>query len=286
MDPELENGQGEVQDNGQENLEQSTAVPEQVEEKRNPAWDEVLNVLPQEFHNQVTPAFKKWDENFSKVQSQYAPYKPLVEKNIPFEQIDKAMQIAHLLNVNPQLVYQELHQRFGQQQSEQGQEEEENEDQEELEEGEFDLTKDPRWLAQQEQIGQMQQYLQSQFEQQQELELQQAIANEWQQLEKTANGGQPFDEFTRTEIINRANWLSEMEEQRTGREVEPDLAKGYQSYQQFVSQVRNQRPNNTAPDVLSGNGGVPQQKTDFSKMNSSGMQDFIINQLKAMNQGD
>lgn len=284
MDPDLENGQGEVQDNGQENLEQSTAAPEQVEEKRNPAWDEVLNILPQEFHNQVTPAFKKWDENFSKVQSQYAPYKPLVEKNVPFEQIDKAMQIAHLLNVNPQLVYQELHKQFGQQQSEQGPPEENDEEEDqELEEGEFDLTKDPRFVAQQEQLQQMQQYLQSQFEAQQQLELDRAIANEWKQLEATANGGQPFDEDIRTEIINRACWLADIEEQRTGKEVEPDLAKGYEHYQQFVSKVRNTRANNTAPDVLNGNGGVPSQKVDLKDSNN--LQDHIIATLKAMNQG-
>lgn len=287
MDPNLEeNGQGENlnQDstgvsNVDANYDLSTA--NQSEEKYNPAWQEMMGAVPESLHPLITPHLKKWDDNFSQVQSRYAPYKPLLEKNIPYENIDRALQLAQIMNSQPELVYQELHNRYGQQ-SEQGQQENENEEQEEFEDDvnqtQYDLESDPRWIAQTQQLQAMQQFLQDQYQKEQDSILETEINNEWAALETSA--GTKFDDDTRTEIINRAIAIADRDNS------EPDLAKGYQSYQAFVSKVRNERANNTAPDVMGGSGGLPVQKVNYGKMSANDRQNKIAAMVQALAEGN
>lgn len=286
MDP-VDNGQGENQNN--ENAQEVTnadshydlSTANQTEEKYNPAWQEMMGAVPESLHPLITPHLKKWDDNFSQVQSRYAPYKPLLEKNIPYENIDRALQLAQIMNSQPELVYQELHNRYGQQ-SEQGQQENENEEQEEFEDDvnqtQYDLESDPRWIAQTQQLQAMQQFLQDQYQKEQDSILETEINNEWAALETSA--GTKFDDDTRTEIINRAIAIADRDNS------EPDLAKGYQSYQAFVSKVRNERANNTAPDVMGGSGGLPVQKVNYGKMSPNDRQNKIAAMVQALAEGN
>lgn len=285
MDP-VDNGQGENQNtdataNVDANYDLSTA--NNTEEKYNPAWQEMMGAVPESLHPLITPHLKKWDDNFSQVQSRYAPYKPLLEKNIPYENIDRALQLAQIMNSQPELVYQELHNRYGQQ-SEQGQQENENEEfedgEEENEPRQYDLESDPRWIAQQQQLQGMQQFLQEQYQKEQDTILEQEINQEWNQLETSA--GTKFDDDTRTEIINRAIAIAD----REGPNAVPDLAKGFQSYQAFVSKVRNERANNTAPDVMGGSGGLPVQKVNYGQMSSNERQNKIAAMVQALAEGN
>lgn len=78
----------------------------------NPAWNEVLDILPSEFHPMVKPHLQKWDrgvqERFEKVQSQYSPYKPLVENQISPDEVSAALQMMNLMATNPRQVYDKL----------------------------------------------------------------------------------------------------------------------------------------------------------------------------------
>lgn len=78
----------------------------------NPAWQEFLNVVPEEFHPQVTPVLEKWDkgvqDRFTTVQQQYEPYKawePFVKQGVNPEEADFALRLLNGLNENPQMVY-------------------------------------------------------------------------------------------------------------------------------------------------------------------------------------
>lgn len=291
MDP-VDNGQGENQNN--ENAQEVTnadshydlSTANQTEEKYNPAWQEMMGAVPESLHPLITPHLKKWDDNFSQVQSRYAPYKPLLEKNVPYEQIDRALQLANYLNTQPELVYQELHNRYGQQsgqgQQENNENEEDNFDDEEQEnlQTQYDLESDPRWIAQQQQMQAMQNFLAERYQQEQDDILNQEINNEWAALETSS--GQKFDEDTRVEIINRAIQIAD----REGPNAVPDLSKGYQAYNAFVSKVRNEKANNTAPDVLGGNGGLPVQKVNYGEMNANDRQNRIAAMVQALAEGN
>lgn len=89
----------------------------------NPAWDEVLNLLPEQFHPVVTPAFQKWDQSAqSRIEAanaelkQFEAYKPYVEHGIDAGELEQGLRLLYEINNNPQNVYQALQEayKFGQ----------------------------------------------------------------------------------------------------------------------------------------------------------------------------
>lgn len=93
----------------------------------NPAWDEVLSVLPEQFHSVVTPHFQKWDqaanqrvESVNSQLAQFEAYKPYVEHGINSDELEQGLRLLYEINNNPQNVYQALQNayNFGQQQTE------------------------------------------------------------------------------------------------------------------------------------------------------------------------
>lgn len=102
----------------------------------NPAWDEVLSVLPEQFHSVVTPHFQKWDqaanqrvESVNSQLAQFEAYKPYVEHGINSDELEQGLRLLYEINNNPQNVYQALQNAYNFGQSEtpnQESEEEEN----------------------------------------------------------------------------------------------------------------------------------------------------------------
>lgn len=238
------------------------------EVKINPAWQEVLDKLPSEFHPQVLPKFKEWDGNFAKVQSEFAPYKPLVEKKVPYEVIENSMQLARIMNADPRSVWEELGKRYGFNSTEQGQQQFDEEDQDLEEPDPNDLSKNPQFAQLQQAYQSLQNQMQATLQQQQEAQAQREVENEWAALEK--NVGTKFNDQVRTEIVRRAVYIGD---QRGDGNY--SLEEGYKDYAAFVNQIRNQRANNTAPSVLSGNGGQPVSKKNLGTMSEQERVDYI-----------
>jgi hypothetical protein len=78
----------------------------------NPAWNDVLSAVPEDVHSQITPHLRNWDQNFQRVQSDFAPYKEFKEANISPDQIRMGMGIMQALEQNPKQVYELLQQQF------------------------------------------------------------------------------------------------------------------------------------------------------------------------------
>lgn len=249
-----------------ENFGQEQQQEKNNEVELNPAWNAILEPLPQEFHKQVMPKLKEWDDNFAKVQSEYAPYKPLLENKVGFEDIQKAFQLVDLLNSNPRAVYDQLGTRFGFNSGQGQQQIEDNEDDDPKDvgnpSGEVDITKHPQFIALQQQVQQFDQFQRSQMEtyqrQQEEQRVQAEISNEFAALEK--NVGKLADDV-KAEIIRRAVAIGDA--RGDGNFF---IEEGYRDYANWVSRVRNTRANNTAPNVMPGNGGQPHQKKSYGQM--------------------
>jgi hypothetical protein len=137
-------------------------------ESYNPAWNPVFEKLPSEFHGMIAPTFKEWDSNFQKVQSEYAPYKQFSEQGVQPDQIQTALQVAHLLQSNPRFVYDKMMEQYGEEwgvNSGQGAEEE-NEFEEDDEQQRFSLERDPAFQQTQAQLNAIAQFQQQQIENQ------------------------------------------------------------------------------------------------------------------------
>lgn len=98
----------EVQGSEEVSQETSQEVSQETAESTdsiNPAWNDLLSVVPSMLHSQVTPHLKKWDQNYqtgiSKVHSQYEPYKQFVENKIDPSQLDYGYQLVQALENKP-----------------------------------------------------------------------------------------------------------------------------------------------------------------------------------------
>lgn len=271
-------------DYGQEQQE-SNAGGTEPEVKENPAWKEVYDLLPAEFHPMIQPKLKSWDDNFAKVQSQYAPYKPLLERGVPYEAINTSMEFANLVNANPRAVWDELGKRYGFSGQGQQQVEEIDPDEEEPGDGVFepqDLSKNPQFAQLQQSYQQLEQRLQQEQQAKQEWQEQQQalteINNEWSQIESKTG---KLPEEVRAEIVRRSIFIGD-----NRGDGNYSLAEGYTDYANFVSKVRNTRANNTAPDVMPGNGGLPKAGKNMGKMNEDEFVDHIAAMAKALAEGN
>lgn len=108
-------GQGSVEGT-QGNLEvappDSTGTP-----NINPAWEDLLGVVPSQLHSQVTPHLSKWDQNFqskiNEVHSQYEPWKKYQEGGVSPDDVDYALGLLNALSENPQEVIKALQEWVG-----------------------------------------------------------------------------------------------------------------------------------------------------------------------------
>lgn len=230
-----------------------------------PAWDEYLKDIPEVFHPQVKPAFEKWDKNFQKVQSEYEPYKEFIGTD-PNE-LQAALQVANLIRTNPKALYDNLGSRYGFNSNfDQGQSDEEDDSEDEYgyeyeSEEESSIEDDPRFQELANKYAEMAQYIQRQQQEQQEQQQMAQVKQETEQAfsEIEKGLGRTLNDNERAEIVQRTVMLGD----RNGGNY--DIREGYKDFAQFVNTVRSQpRANDSAPDVLSGNGGLPVKSQDMS----------------------
>jgi hypothetical protein len=83
----------------------------------NPAWNDVLSVIPPEYHQQVTPHFQQWDQaaqtRIESVNNQFKDYQPFVENGISPQDLEQGLQLMYQINSNPQGVYNALAEAYG-----------------------------------------------------------------------------------------------------------------------------------------------------------------------------
>lgn len=108
---------------GQDSLEggqgdQEIAQPDSTAQSSiNPAWNDLLGVVPSQLHSQVTPHLTKWDQNFqskiNEVHSQYEPWKKYQDGGVSPEDVDYALGLLNALSENPQEVVKALNEWAG-----------------------------------------------------------------------------------------------------------------------------------------------------------------------------
>lgn len=82
-----------------------------------PAWKEILDVLPSEFHSLVRPTLENWDKGvqnkLQEVHSKYEPYKEFVENEVDPGLIDQSLALVHQMNSDPESTIAQAIEAFG-----------------------------------------------------------------------------------------------------------------------------------------------------------------------------
>lgn len=80
-----------------------------------PAWQEILNAIPAEYHDKVTPTLQNWDagvsRRFQKIHDEYEPYKRFSDYDP--NQIEEAVRIYESLNSDPSATWEAIGRAYG-----------------------------------------------------------------------------------------------------------------------------------------------------------------------------
>lgn len=251
----------------------------------NPAWNDILSVIPEPLHAQVTPHLSKWDKSFQDVQQKFAPYKQFAEQGVTPDLISNSLTLAQAIQADPQAVYNQMREQFGLsheeaveaiEDAEEGQGDEEYGDEEDGEDYGAAIENHP--LVQQLQAEQQRLIEMQETRQREEMldNIRREVEAEWSEIEQMAGGKLP--DHIRADIQQRALNLA-------GDDGMPRLMDGFKQHIQFASQIRNSSANNSAPSVASGNGLLPTAKV-HDMATSEGRRNFIADFVKSnMNNG-
>lgn len=234
------------------------------ESQGNPAWNEFLQVVPQELHSQVTPVLQKWDqgvnERFNKVHSEYEPYKPFKDAGIPPEDLQFAVNLMNSLTEDPQTVYKAI--------------------------GEFYKlnTPEPGSNSGQGQSGpptEQDDPYSSRFS---EIERQNQILAQHFIQQREAQENAQADYELDSELASLRQKYGDYDERYVLALMQNGMG-GDEAVQQFQSFVTNEaakyRPK---PLIMGGGGGLPGQRTDPKKMSDAETKNYVAQILAAAQQ--
>jgi hypothetical protein len=271
MEPDaVDGGAGLV---GNEPVAQDTTPvgSEQAPTGDNPAWGELLGVLPSSLHGQVKPFLEKWDkgvnDRFTQVQSKYSPYNEFL--SVDPQQIQASLQLAQMIATDPRGFYDRMTNHYGSEWglADQGQQDTDSADDYSLdglddEEGD-DLANNPLIQQLKEQQDTIANFLASQVQREQEAAQQAAVEDAGKQIQTelgniaTKYAVESIPPQAEKMMISLALQNEGMTLEQAAEEVMP----------LFAAQGRPQ-----APRIIAPGGGVPSNNLDTAKM---GKQDTV-----------
>lgn len=214
----------------------------------NPAWNDVLSVIPQELHDQVTPHFQNWDKaaqsRIESVNSTYEPFKPLVDNGIGYQDVEQGLQLMYQLNTDPQGFLAAMTEAYGNQNPQQQQASQEPANNEE------NVFQDPRFDQLQQGLDIVAQTILQQQEAKLAAEADAEIDSELNQLKQKHPG--ISEEFALSLMVNGF-----------------DVNQVGEHWQNVSQNILQQTPRPFAPSVMGNNGGgagLPSQAIDPTKL--------------------
>lgn len=274
----------------------------------NPAWNDLLNLLPQDLHSQVTPVLQGWDKRaqdmVQEVHSKYEPYKPLLENNVEADYIDQAIYVMQQLSENPQVVLDQAIEAFGlpyvkNDNNGGSQVTQQNNEPDPFEELGIDITKHPQFVAMQQALEQINGTLtqQQQAEQQRQMQTQME-----QQLEALHNGKDgkrvEFDDTYVLALMSAGvdpEKAVEQYQQTVNAAVAAQLQNQQQSQQNpllahvqqsLQNQQQKQQPFTVLGGDTGGGSGMANQPPDFGAMQRKDVNSIVTQLLlNQKNQG-
>lgn len=233
----------------------------------NPAWEEALSAIPEQFHQTLTPHFQQWDqaaqqriENANSSLKQFESFQPFVENGISAEDLEQAAQLAYMVQTDPQAVYKALAEAHGFDSSgivgQEGEEGEEEEEPQTFQDPRFDQLQSGLDIVAQTILQQENQKIAQQAEQELDSELN-ALK------EKYPN----FDEKYVLSLM--ANGMSSQE--------------AAAAYDTLTQNILQQNPRPFAPTVMGNSGGgtgLPSQAIDPTKLSDHDRRALVAQMVK------
>lgn len=266
---------------GDSNTDQGDNVQPVVENEPNdynPAWNDALSAVPEEFHPHLKEHFSKTDKYTQEVQQRFAPFKEFAESNTRPEDIKEALQFAHFLNTNPRGVFDFLDKQYNytnpgnanQSQGVPAKQEDEIDVNDPF--ANADLSKNPQFA----QIAQQNQQLINQFEAQEQQKLEARmdaqIQSEVEAIKTTYPDLDPREVITRAMGKNAAGITKDIDLNAAAKELAE------------MFKVPATQPGSSAPPVL-GRSSLPSTAVRPGSMSREDRTKYVADQIRALNEG-
>jgi hypothetical protein len=225
----------------------------------NPAWNEFLQVVPQELHGQVTPILEKWDkgvqDRFQKVHSEYEPWKGIIDTGASPDEVNWALNLLNAVNTNPELVYRALKEnyKFDDQPAEGSN----------TGQGQNEPNQDDPYAARFAEIERQNQIMAQTLLAQREAEMQ---AQQDAELDKELTGlRKKYGDFDEDYVLGKMfNGMT-----------------GENAVKAFVEMRDRLMAQGPKPLIMGGGGGIPGNNTDVRKLDDSGTKNLVAQMLQA-----
>lgn len=249
------------------------------QQQGNPAWKELLDIMPSQLHPQMQPILDKWEQGtqqrfqqHAEQMRQYEPYQALIDNNVPMDYIEQALSVAQLIDENPQGFMQQLQSIFGDQQQEQyGEQGQDGQydygDQNgTFDQQQWDLSQDPRFQELQQHQDLLAQHIAQQMQQEQE-------AQEDGELDTMLDDlRQQYGDYDERYVITMA---------ASGMHPE-DAVKAYHD---MVNNIRQQpRADANLPRIVNPSNGMPSEQVDVANLSDSDRRKLVQNILAQASQ--
>lgn len=240
------NGMGGPEDEG---TPAESLIPE-----GNPAWNGLVQYIPEDKRSEAAGILKEWDSSYNKLQEEHAPYKEYVKNNIDPAYLQSAMDVMYLIENQPQRVFEALQSHLGDQQT--GQSTVEEPELTDEEEGNPELT------ALQQQVETMSKIMLSQ----RQTEINQAEQRKQdEQLDKELIAlKEKHGEFPEDEVVMRML--------HKGLNAED----AYKEFTAFASEIRRRQ---AAPYLLGSGGQIPKPSVDVKTLDNKATKDLVVQML-------
>lgn len=227
----------------------------------NPAWNDVLGVIPEQYHSQVTPYFQQWDqsaqqrvEQANAQVKQFEPYKEFADHGIDPSELQQGLRLMYEINQNPRSVYDALAQAYNL--GGVGNGEVEDDDDDDRSQQQF---QDPRFDQLQEGIELVSRIVLEDQNSKLAQQAEQELDNELNELRK--KHGDFNEQFV----------LAMMDVDMSGDEA-------VAAYKEFVNNLLQNNPRPFAPNILGNSGGgsgLPSQAIDPTKMQPKDVRNLV-----------
>lgn len=232
-----------------------------------PAWRQILNQIPEEYHDAVIPTLQQWDSGvsrrFQRIHDEYAPYKELGE--FEPDAIKEAMNVYNALNNDPAATWEAIGRVYGLSPQQVSQAASVDED--------FDMDDLPGPIR--ERLARLDEHdrtlgvLSQQIAQQQQAAQQQ---QEDQALEEYLDDlREEYGDFDEDYVVGLI---------AAGLDGD-EAVERFQDMLEVIANDNGFRPNSNYPQVVSGGGGVPDYgQVDTSSMSNQDTQALVAEILR------
>lgn len=245
----------------------------------NPAWNELLEVVPSQLHSMVTPHLTKWDQNFqskvNEVHSQYEPYKTYLDNQIEPESINSALQLMDAIEQRPMEVINALQayaKDRGLIQDEPVKPTIDQQGQVDTSEIPAELFQHPEFVKLQQTVQAMAQLFVQQNQVKQETEESQALETELKQLHDT------HGEFDEDWVLTKA-----FQALQAGQDI--PLDKIVKQYKEFETGIAT-KLRTPGPKVIGAGGIAPDNQVDMKNLDEKGRRAIVMQMLEGAHQNN